>query len=170
MADDLDTDDELEVNEGSEQSGNGGREHQRKIEKENKRLRDEAAQANAKAAEAEAIKRENLFLKAGVTNIDSGVGQLLYKGYEGELTVEAIRAAASEVNLIPTSEQPDVAQELDALASTRQVSQSAAGSGTPDAVTQIKQKGLTREQIIEIAVKNGSRISDETPGPITSLV
>lgn len=170
MADDLDPIDELEENEGSEQSQYNDRQYQRDQVKKMKRLEAENATAKAEAAEAQAIRKENLFLKAGVGNIDSGVGKLLFNGYDGELTVDAIKAAASEVNLIPTSQQPDVAAELDALSGTRQVSQSASGAGTPDFVTQIKQKGLTRQQIIDLAVQAGSRISDEEPGAISSLV
>ena len=88
----------------------------------------------------------------------------MFNGYDGELTVEAIKAAASEVNLIPTSERTDVAEELEQLGQVRQVSQSASGSSAPDAVTQIRQKGLSAQEIIDIAVKAGSTISSETPG------
>ena len=169
MADDDDFQNDNDLDEGSQESSNSGRQYQRDLEKKNKRLEGENASAKAEAAEAQNIRKENLFLKAGVTNFDSGVGKLLFKGYEGELTVEAIKAAAAEVNLIPTSQRDDVAEELEDLASTRQVSQSSAGSGTPDAVTQIKQKGLSAQQIIDIAVKAGSTISSASPGPRMEL-
>jgi len=50
-------------------------------------------------AEAEAIKREFAFVKAGVP-MDSPMAKYFVKGYDGEFTPEAIRAAAEEANLI----------------------------------------------------------------------
>lgn len=57
-------------------------------------------------AERDAAQRELAFLKAGV-NPDSAVGKLFVKGYDGELTKEAITAAAADIpDLIVTAEAP----------------------------------------------------------------
>lgn len=70
------------------------RAHLRKLEAENKR-KDELL------AEAEKAKRELVFLKAGI-NPDDPKAKYFVKGYDGEMTVEAIRAAAEEASYIPS--------------------------------------------------------------------
>lgn len=168
MADDDFIDENDELGGEEEPKKNPERQYTRDLEKKNRRLQDEAEASKAEAAEANAIKRENAFLKAGI-DIEKGVGKLFFKGYEGELTKEAIIEAASAdgLDLIPTSEQREIAAELDDLATTGRVASSASGSTPPDAATQIRQKGLTAQQIIDIAVKAGSTISQETPGAPT---
>ena len=166
MADDDFTDDNDEImGEQEEQKRNPGREYQRDLEKKNRKLQDDLEAAQKASSEGNLVRRENAFLKAGI-DIEKGVGKLFFKGYEGDLTKEAIIEAASAdgLDLVPTSQQREVATELDDLATTGRVASSATGSTPPDAVTQIKQKGLTAQQIIDIAVKAGSTISDEQPG------
>ncbi len=167
MADDDFTNDDEGTGE-EEQKRNPGREYQRDLEKKNRRLQDDLEVAQKASGEGDLARRENAFLKAGI-DIEKGVGKLFFKGYEGELTKEAIIEAASAdgLDLIPTSEQREIAAELDDLATTGRVASSASGSTPPDAATQIRQKGLTAQQIIDIAVKAGSTISQETPGAPT---
>ena len=63
-----------------------------------------AAKENSKARrEADGLKRELALLKAGV-DTDSAVGKMFAKGYEGELTKEAVTAAWSEIS--PNAEPP----------------------------------------------------------------
>lgn len=168
MADDDFIDEDGQEGQQEEQRRNPGREYQRDLEKKNRRLQDDLEAAQRATSEADAVKRENAFLKAGI-DIEKGVGKLFFKGYEGELTKDAIIEAASAdgLDLIPTSEQREIAAELDDLATTGRVASSASGSTPPDAATQIRQKGLTAQQIIDIAVKAGSTISQETPGAPT---
>ena len=64
----------------------------------------------AKAKEAEAATRELAFVKAGV-DPDSAAAKYFVKGYDGELTPEAIRAAAEEASLIPSQKKEVVAEE-----------------------------------------------------------
>ena len=75
------------------------RAHMRKLEKELKAER-------AARAEAEAAKRELAFVKAGVP-LDNPVAKYFIKGYDGEITPDAIRAAAEEANLIQPSKQAE---------------------------------------------------------------
>lgn len=75
------------------------RAHMRKLEKELKAER-------AARAEAEAAKRELAFVKAGVP-LDNPVAKYFIKGYDGEITPEAIRAAAEEANLVQPSKQAE---------------------------------------------------------------
>ena len=75
------------------------RAHMRKLEKELKAER-------AARAEAEAAKRELAFVKAGEP-LDNPVAKYFIKGYDGEITPEAIRAAAEEANLVQPSKQAE---------------------------------------------------------------
>lgn len=66
----------------------------------------EAAKRGAKAkAEAEALKRENAFLRAGIDPDDSRL-RYFVRGYEGDLEPTVIRQAAVEAGFIAAPEQP----------------------------------------------------------------
>lgn len=57
-----------------------------------------AAKDGSKAKrEADALKRELALTKAGI-DTDSAIGKLFAKGYEGELTADAVKTAWAEVN------------------------------------------------------------------------
>lgn len=83
------------------------RAHMRKLEEEAKALRDQLAAAQS-------AQRELAFVKAGV-DLNAPVAKYFVKGYEGELSPEAIRAAAEEANLVPkAAEAPEVKSEQQA--------------------------------------------------------
>lgn len=89
--------------ESQDQAGrNPVRARMRELEAENKRK-------DALLAEAEQAKRELAFLKAGV-NPDNPMAKYFIKGYEGDLSTDAIRAAAQEANIIESS-KPSVKEE-----------------------------------------------------------
>ena len=94
----------------------------RELEDRNKAL-------EAQAKEAEAAKRELAFVKAGV-DPDSAAAKYFVKGYDGELTPEAIRAAAEEANLIP-SQKKEVAAEQQAWNRVAQASRAGETSDAP---------------------------------------
>ena len=83
----------------------------------------------AKAKEAEAAQRELAFVKAGV-DPDSAAAKYFVKGYDGELTAEAIRAAAEEASLIP-SQKKEVAAEQQAWNRVAQASRAGETSDAP---------------------------------------
>ena len=96
------------------------------------RMRDLEQQVKAfeaKAKEAEAAQRELAFVKAGV-NPDSAAAKYFVKGYDGELTPEAIRAAAEEANLV-SSEKKEVAGEQQAWNRVAQSSRAGETSEPP---------------------------------------
>ena len=70
-----------------------------------RRAADEGKKAKQEAA---ALRRENAFLKAGVT-IDDPKLAYFYKGYDGDLEPEKIKAAAVEAGFL--SPDPAVVQE-----------------------------------------------------------
>jgi hypothetical protein len=94
----------------------------RELEDRNKAL-------EAQAKEAEAAKRELAFVKAGV-NPDSAAAKWFVKGYDGEITAEAIRAAAEEASLIP-SEKKEVVAEQQAWNRVAQASRAGEASDVP---------------------------------------
>ena len=65
-------------------------------------LRKAADEGKAARAELEQMKRQMAFVKAGV-DIDTKLGQMLLKTYDGELDTEAIKAEATEVGAIKTA-------------------------------------------------------------------
>jgi len=85
--------------------------------------------AEAKAKEAEAAQRELAFVKAGV-DPDSAAAKYFVKGYDGELTPEAIRAAAEEANLV-SSEKKEAAGEQQAWNRVAQASRAGETSEPP---------------------------------------
>jgi hypothetical protein len=83
----------------------------------------------AKAKEAEAAQRELAFVKAGV-DPDSAAAKYFVKGYDGELTPEAIRAAAEEANLV-SSEKKEASGEQQAWNRVAQASRAGETSEPP---------------------------------------
>lgn len=119
-----------------------------------KQLR-QAAEAGRKA------QREVAFLKAGV-DTDSPIGKLLFKSYDGELDIEAIKGAAAEVGAIKAPETPPAAPDpglsAEEMEQTRLRNELASNSGTPSnpdvnpydaafsAWDQAKREGVPMEQ------------------------
>ena len=79
--------------------------------------------AEAKAKELETAARELAFVKAGV-DTNAPIAKYFVKGYDGELSAEAIRVAAQEANLIQPAPQDKVqASEQQAWARVNSASQ-----------------------------------------------
>ena len=109
----------------------------------------EAAEAGRKAVtEAEQLKRENAFLKAGLDPEDPKA-KYFVKGYDGELTKEAIVAEATAAGILgapaPKAEEPPVEeppaggrqQPSDEEQEFEAMSQVAAGAGDAGAPPQV---------------------------------
>lgn len=71
----------------------------RELARNQRAAEDRARELEAKAAEADRASRELAFLKAGV-NPDDPAARYFVKGYDGELTPDAIKAAATEARII----------------------------------------------------------------------
>lgn len=71
-----------------------------------KALRDKAKQTDSLASEKSQLERKVAILEAGV-NTTTPIGQMFLKSYEGELTPEAIKAAAAEVGLVEGQPDPE---------------------------------------------------------------
>lgn len=79
--------------------------------------------AEAKAKELETAARELAFVKAGV-DVNAPIAKYFVKGYDGELSADAIRVAAQEANLIQASNsQKSMQEEQQAWARVNSASQ-----------------------------------------------
>lgn len=116
------------------------RSHLRKVEQENKLLRQQAA-------ELEHLKREMAFTKAGI-DLNAPIAKYFVKGYDGEISAEAIRKAAEEANLLQPSKPQDMVDESEKRAWSRLQKAGSAGE-TND------------EQVDWTAKLNSTRNSDE---------
>jgi signal recognition particle subunit SEC65 len=82
--------------------------------------------AEAKAKELETAARELAFVKAGV-DVNAPIAKYFVKGYDGELSADAIRVAAQEANLIQAAQQQEKVQPAEQQAWARVNSASQAG-------------------------------------------
>jgi hypothetical protein len=118
-----------------------------------------AKKAEESASEAAVLKREVAFLKAGITT-EKGVGALLYKAYDGDLTVDAIKSAAAEYGIgdAPVIDAPEV-PETEQTATTERQNLAAGAEAdvppVPDAIAEAKkvtmaafEKGASEEEAL----------------------
>jgi len=90
-----------------------------------KQLEAEAAELRKQAQESSELKRKMAFMEAGI-DMSVPAAKYFVKGYDGEISADAIRQAAMEAQLI-APENPVGADETEAWNRTTKV---AAGSGT----------------------------------------
>ena len=114
------------------------RAHLRKVESENKLLRQQAQ-------ELETLKRKMAFAEAGI-DVNAPVAKYFMKGYDGEVSAEAIRAAAEEANLLQPQKPMEVADESEKRAWARLQKASTAGEQTDEQVDWVKKLNSTRSQ------------------------
>jgi len=100
------------------------------------RLEAEIAQAKERADVAAVLERENVMLRAGV-DVESALGQMFTRAYEGELTVDAVRQQASEIGALASSSAPaETGPEItpEEANAGRERAALGADSGTPGSV------------------------------------
>lgn len=91
-----------------------------------KELESEIKSLRQKAIESEVTKRELAFVKAGIDPSDTAA-KYFVKGYDGELTQDAIKQAAIEARLLSHTISDEEVSEQKAWKQTNQV---AAGAGS----------------------------------------
>lgn len=110
-----------------------------------------AAAKRAKALEREnaTMKRENAFLRAGITMDDPKMSYFV-RGYDGDLDPEAIRTAALDAGFIQAQQDTgQTAQVVEGVQAEARVVQAAAGAATNDVSEQ------AAAQRLEDAFKQG---------------
>ena len=162
--DDLDT----TTDDDSSEAGRDSRQFVRDLEKQAKAGKQATREANEAKAEANAAKRELALMKAGI-DLESPTGKLFVKAYDGEISPEAIKVAATEYGLIATSETPEVQSDLAALNRVSQASSGSTAAISSSALDDIRNAG-SPEDILKILQNNNIAISNEQPGGWVSLV
>lgn len=115
-------DDSIDFDEAQESNRNPLRERMKQLEAENAALREQAQSASEAA-------RKLAFVEAGV-DPSIPVAKYFMKGYDGELTPDAIRQAAIEAQIIQDRKSAQIQQEA---AAWSQTTQAAAGNTTGEA-------------------------------------
>ena len=113
-----------------------------------KQLEAENAELKARADEAAAAARELAFVKAGV---DPGlpVAKYFMKGYEGELTEEAIREAAIEAQIVKDTQAEQVQSEAQTWNRSTQMAADSASEVPMDFSTRISQ-AKTPDEVLQL--------------------
>jgi uncharacterized protein YigA (DUF484 family) len=99
-----------------------------------KELETEIKSMRQQAVEAEQAKRELAFVKAGIDPADSAA-KYFVKGYDGELTADAIKQAAVEARLLSPAPSEELQAEQNAWSRTNQV---AAGAGSASLIPDLE--------------------------------
>lgn len=131
-------------------------------------LEKRAKGAEAAKAEAEAAKRELSLLKAGI-DLNSPQGKLFAKAYDGEYSVDAVRAAAEEYGVLEAAKPEIPREELDSLDRISRAGAVPSTVGMEDPLAKLNQ-AESPEEIIEILKSQGIVIDNEQPGMWKSLV
>ena len=114
----------------------------KKLEKENKELAE-------KAAKADAAERRLAFAEAGI-KLDDPKMSYFVKGYEGELTADAIKAAAVEAGFLEAPEEVPKA-EVDATRRMAEASTNAGTSPKDDGSQAVREANSEAEVMAELA-------------------
>lgn len=157
----LDETEDAEVETLTEESARTDRKWVRDLEKR-------AKAAEKAAAERDAAMRELVMLKAGI-NPDSPQGKLFVKAYDGEPTLEAVKAAAQEYGVL---DAPTPAIPAEEIAAHQRVATTAAGAdvaGEDDPIALI-QRAESAAEVLELVEKYGVAVSDTQPGGFRPLV
>ena len=130
-------------------------------------LEKRAKEADKIRAEAESAKRELAFMKAGI-NLETPQGKLFAKAYDGEFTVDAVKAAATEYGVldVPTPQVP-----ADEFAAMNRIASAAAGGQIHDPVDYVAEIGAaeTPDQVLQVLAKAGVSLDYSQPGSWKSL-
>lgn len=118
-----------------------------------------AKRADDLEAELASLKRREVFRNAGLDPAD-GMTSYFMRGYDGELTVDAIRGEAENVGLYArdTSPDPAVSAETGAERRIAQAADDAPPVGEPDLVDLIRQTS-NAEELRELIEANGGTFS-----------
>ena len=168
MSDENDFEDELDQEVEEVETRNPAREQQRKMEKELKASKAELKAAQDAKSEGELAKKELFFIKAGI-DTDSPQGKLLLKAYDGENSLDAIKAAGEEYGLIATSQTTAVANELSAIEQVSKASNGASAS-IPTSVFDEMKTTTSPAEVLALYAKHGIPLDDQVPGGFFPLV
>lgn len=124
-----------------------------------------AAEKGTKAeAKATKLERENAFLRAGIDPDDSRLGYF-YRGYEGEMTADAIRAAATEAGFIAAPPaDPAVQQHQEGQAQVQAAATGSEAEFNPSGAKYAMEKAMAEggvEAMIQAGMQYGLPVAAE---------
>ena len=162
---------EEELETTSEETAEPSRDSRQFVRKLEQRAKDgdkAKREADEARADAQNAKRELALMKAGI-DLDSPQGKLFAKAYDGEISVDAVRASAAEYGLIATSQTPEVQNDLAGMARISQASAGASAAISTSAIDDIR-NAKDPSEVLKVLQANGINISQEQPGEWISLV
>lgn len=118
-----------------------------------RQLREKARAADDYQAKLVELERKVLFNEAGLNLADKGA-QYFMKGYEGDLTVEAIKAEAEEVGLF-RKEEPKSQVPQQEMQQHQQMNRTTAGGGDPSTedYAALIAAASSAEEVMQIATR-----------------
>jgi len=130
-------------------------------------LEKRAKDADRVRAEADAARRELAFLKAGI-DLESPQGKLFAKAYDGDFTVDAVKASATEYGVLDAPKQQIPTEEFAAM---NRIASAAAGGQAHDPVDHVSEidAAETPQQVLEILQRAGVSLDYTQPGAWKSL-
>lgn len=119
-----------------------------------RQLREKARLADDATAKLATLERKVLFSEAGI-DMSSKSAQYFEKGYDGEMTADAIKAEATEVGLFRTEQKQQVPQHE--MAQHQQMNRTTAGGGDPSTedYAALIAAASSSEEVMQIATRFG---------------
>lgn len=114
-----------------------------------KQLEKEARELRKQVAEAQAIQKELAFVKAGL-DLNSPMAKYFVKGYDGDLTPEAIRQAAEEAQLITPQAPQETQAEKQAWQQTNKIAAGSEVAPPPPSWNKRIMDATSREEVYAI--------------------
>jgi hypothetical protein len=122
-------------------------------------LRQKAEKADTLEPENARLKKELAFTKAGIP-LDDPKTSYFVKGYEGDLTAEAIKAEAIKAGFLAAEDPPVPAEDVAAVTAVAEAAKGAALNPKVDRAALYAQAN-TPAEVIALASANGTMVAGE---------
>jgi hypothetical protein len=109
----------------------------------------ELRELRKQVAESQAVQKEMAFVKAGI-DLASPMSKYFIKGYDGELTPEAIRLAAEEAQLITPQVSPEDQAEKQGWKQTNRIAAGSEVSPPPASWIKRIQDAASKDEVFAI--------------------
>ena len=109
----------------------------------------ELRELRKQVAESQAVQKEMAFVKAGI-DLTSPISKYFVKGYDGELTPEAIRLAAEEAQLITPQVSPEDQAEKQGWKQTNRIAAGSEVSPPPASWIKRIQDAASKDEVFAI--------------------
>lgn len=124
-------------------------------------LEEKARRADDLEAQLAEVKRQQAFNEAGITSANPAY-KYFTKGYDGEMTVDAIKVAATEAGVLQTNQQASAQQDSPMLSQYDRIANASEGA-TPAPTTDLVE-GINQAQTVEEVMALMSSHNDPRTG------